>query len=97
MTEEERKNIPIENLVNERYLANFDYLALLSASHSNKNFKAKQIQDDLMFSSVKLEVKVLKKTESIIKDLQSMEVMWTDKQRKQLNETKIRELEKEAA
>ena len=31
-----------------------------------------------MFSSMKLEVEVLKKTESIIKDLQSMKVMWTE-------------------
>ena len=32
-----------------------------------------------MFSSMKLEVEVLKKTESIIKDLQSMKVMWTER------------------
>ena len=31
-----------------------------------------------MFSSMKLEVEVLKKTESIVKDLQSMKVMWTE-------------------
>ena len=31
-----------------------------------------------MFSSMKLEVEVLKKTESIIKGLQSMKVMWTE-------------------
>ena len=78
MTDEARKNIPTENLVTERYLAKFGYLASLSASRSNKNFKAKQIPDDLILSSVEIDVKVLKKTESIIKDLQSMEVMWID-------------------
>lgn len=70
MTEEKRKN-----LVTERYLAKFGYLGSLSASQSNKNFKAKRIWDDLMFSSVESEAIVLKKTGSIIKDLQSMEVM----------------------
>ena len=75
MTDEGRKNIPTENLVTERSLAKFGYLASLSASRSNKNFKTKQIQDDLILSSVEIDVKVLKKTESIIKDLQSMEVM----------------------
>lgn len=78
MTDEGRKNIPTENLVTERYLAKFGYLASLSASRSNKNFKAKQIPDDLILSSVEIDVKVLKKTESIIKDLQSMKVMWTE-------------------
>lgn len=56
-------------------LAKFDYLGSLSASHSNKNFKAKRIGDDLMFSSVESEAIVLRKTVSIIKDLQSMKVM----------------------
>ena len=64
-----------ENLVTERYFAKFGYLASLSASHSNKSFKAIQIQDNLLFSSVELAVEVLKKIESIIKDFQPMEVM----------------------
>ena len=81
MTAEGRKSTPTENLVTERHLAESVYLASLSAPHSNKNFKTKRIHDDLMFSSVELEVEVLKKTESIFKDLESMEEMWTDKQR----------------
>ena len=81
MTAEGRKSTTTENLVTERYLAESVYLASLSAPHSNKNFKTKRIHDDLMFSSVELEVEVLKKTESIFKDLESMEEMWTDKQR----------------
>ena len=67
----------------EHHLVIFDYLASLSASQSNKNFKAKQIQDDLMFSSKQSEIEVLKKIESImviIKDLQSMEVISANKQ-----------------
>ena len=35
MAEEERKNIPMESLVAECYLAKFGYLASISASHSN--------------------------------------------------------------
>ena len=71
-----RKNIPTENLVTERYFAKFVYLTWLSASHRNKNFKNKQIQDDLM---LELEVEVLKKTER--KLYQGLEVVWRDKQR----------------
>ena len=63
MAEERWKNIPTEC-----YLGKFGFLASLSASHRNKNFKAKRIQGDLMFSLVELEVECLKKTESIIKD-----------------------------
>ena len=56
MSIEKRKKIPIENLATECYLANFGYLASISASISNKNFKAKRIRDDLMFSSVESDV-----------------------------------------
>ena len=90
ITEEGRKNITTENLDTELYLAKFGYLASLSASHSNKDFKSKRIQDDQMFSSVELEVEVLKKTESFFKDWQSMQVVWTNRQRQQWKETSQR-------
>ena len=45
---EQRKKLPSNNLNCERYLARFGYLASQSAAHSNKLFKGKQIQDDLM-------------------------------------------------
>ena len=82
MSIEERKDIPTENLATECYLAKFGYLKSISASRSNKNFKAKRIGDDLMFSSVESDVEVSRKTESIVKQLQSMEVTWTDNQKK---------------
>ena len=41
--------LPTNNLVTERYLATFGYLASLSAKRSNKFFKATRIRDDLMF------------------------------------------------
>ena len=44
---------------------------------------------------MKLEVEVLKKTESIIKDLQSREVMWKDN-KENGEKKKIREFEKDA-
>lgn len=34
------------------------YLTSLAVSHSNKKFKAKQIQDDLIFSSVESTITV---------------------------------------
>ena len=49
LTHDERKNWPTENLACERYLSPFQALAGVSATKSNKFFKAKQIRDDLMF------------------------------------------------
>ena len=46
----ERKNIPTENLLAERYLAKSGQLIFQSAKHSNNFFKAKRIKDDLMFT-----------------------------------------------
>ena len=86
MSIEERKNIPTENLATERYLAKFGYLASISASRSNKNFEAKRVHNDLMFSSVESDIEVSRKTESIVKQLQSMEVTWTENQKKQWKE-----------
>ena len=46
-----------QNLVAKRYLGKFGYLASISAAHSNKNFKAKRIHDELMFAAEEMEVK----------------------------------------
>ena len=50
LTPEQRENISTQNIESERYLAKFGYLASVSASKSNKFFKAKRIRDDLMFN-----------------------------------------------
>ena len=55
MTPDERKNLSSENLVCERDLAKFVYLAFISAARSNKFSKAKRIRDDLMFDFDKKE------------------------------------------
>ena len=86
-----------ENLLTERYFAKFGYLASLSASHSNKSFKAVQIQDDLLFSSVELAVEVLKKIESIIKDFSTNGGDVDRQTKRRVGRKNIRELEKEAA
>ena len=81
MSEEERKNIPSENLVCERYLGKFGYLASISAVHSNKNFKAKRIRDDLMFLNAHDDKEmVLKSTNKILQSLKEMEVEWSEQQ-----------------
>ena len=92
MSIKERKYIPIENLVTKRYLAKFGYLASISAYRSNKNFMTKRIRDDLMFSSVESEVEVSKKTESTVKQLQSMKVTWTENQKKHWKEKILKNL-----
>ena len=70
-------------------------LSFIISIPQQQNFTAKQIQYELIFSSVKLEVEVFKKTESIIKYLQSMEVMWKDN-KENVEKKKIREFEKDA-
>ena len=67
---DERKNLPSENLVCERYLDNIGYLA----ARSNKFFKAKRIQDDLMFDFDKKEKDIEKASNKIINSLKSVEV-----------------------
>ena len=76
LTPDERKNIPTENLIAERYLGKFGYLASISACHSNKNFKAKRIRDDLLFVGAEIhsDEEVLKSTNKIIQSLKDMEV-----------------------
>ena len=49
LSEDQRKNLPTENLVFERYLASFGHIAASFAAHCNKKFKAKRIRDDRMF------------------------------------------------
>ena len=89
LSEEERKNIPTENLSCERYLARFGNLASLSAARSNRFFKGKRIRDDLMFQkSMVDEESVTDVTRNIIKELKSMGLKWTDDQ-KQLWKEKI--------
>ena len=89
---QERKNLPTENLSAERYLAKFGYLVSVSASKSNKFFKAKRIQDDMMFN-VNLTVgeeEVTKLTKRVTKILKEMELQWTASQ-KHVWKTKVKE------
>ena len=71
LTPDERKNIPTENLIAERYLGKFGYLASISVCHSNKNSKAKRICDDLLFVGAEIhsDEEVLKSTNKIIQSL----------------------------
>ena len=81
LTQEERKNIPTENMEAERYLTHFGYLASVSAAKSNRFFKANRIRDDMMFqSSLYTEEEVSRATKRIIKNLNEMEVDWTKEQ-----------------
>ena len=85
MTDDERKNIPSENLVCERYLAKFGYLDSISAARSNKYFKAKRIRDDLMLDALeKKEEDIEKSSCQTMKSLKPMEVIWTTGQEQEL-------------
>ena len=82
LTEEQRKNLPNNNLEPERYLARFGNLVSLSAAKRNKFFKAKRIRDDLMFNkSIETDKIISYKAKSIIKELEAMEIKWTKSQR----------------
>ena len=81
LTPEQRENIPTENIESERYLAKFGYLASVSASKSNKFFKAKRIRDDLMFNEASTEENVKKSTRQITKVLNEIEMKWTEHQK----------------
>ena len=84
LTEEERRNVPTENMSCERYLAQFGNLASISAVRRNNFFKAKRIRDYLMFGQGegewKNEATVSRSATEIIKTLQSMEGCWNQKQ-----------------
>ena len=85
MTDDERKNIPSENLVCETYLEKFGYLASISTARSNQYFKAERIRDDLMFDFVeKKEEDIEKSSCQIMKSFKSMEVIWTTGQEQEL-------------
>ena len=74
LTAEQRKNIPGDNLNCERNLAKFGALAAVSASKSNKIFKAKRIRDDMLFSvNMTNEEDIKLSSEKIFKELNSME------------------------
>ena len=93
---EERTNIPTENLLAERYLAKFGYLASISASRSNKFLKAKRMRDDLMFT-VGGEGRTTKAaTNHLIKALEHLEVLWTDDQKKKWKEKISENIKKKA-
>ena len=80
----------------KRYLAKFRYLASISASKSNKFFKAKRIHNDLMFNrQMTNEEDVSKSTRRITKVLNEMEINWTEDQ-KQIWRNKVEESMKKA-
>ena len=87
LTAEQRECIPTENMSCERYLARFGGLASVAAAKSNRFFKAKRIRDDLMFEtkmSSEKDIDVDKATKRIIKQLNAMELDWTESQKKRL-------------
>ena len=96
LSHEERANIPTENLVAEPYLAKFGYLASISASRSNKFFKAKRTRDDLMFTVGGEGETTKAATNHIIKALEHLEVEWTDEQKKKWKEKISKNIKKKA-
>ena len=75
LSETERAYLPANNLVTERDLASFGYLASLSAKRSNRFFKAKRIQDDLMFWAGN-DNNLVHKDHNTMKILDDMEASW---------------------
>ena len=72
---EKKKNLPLENLNCERYLAKFGILAAQFAACSNTFFKALGIQDDLMFwNSNPLQENTEKCSKLIISELDKIEM-----------------------
>ena len=72
---EKKKNLPLENLNCERYLAKFGILAAQFAACSNNFFKALGIQDDLMFwNSNPLQENTEKCSKLIISELDEIEM-----------------------
>ena len=82
LSQDERKNIPTENLPCERKLSQFGALAGVSAAKSNKFFKAKRIRDDLMFDKNMTKEDITTTTKKVLSDLKCMELTWTEDQRK---------------
>ena len=90
LTEEDRENLPTENLEPERYMYRVGYLAAQSAAHSNKFFKAKRMRDDLMFvkESERSTSEFTRLHLNVFKRLDEMETKWTEEQ-KQMYKDKI--------
>ena len=65
----------------ESYLAKFGYLAIQSALHSSKLFKAKKINDDLALSDAKDCVLVERFMNKTMKIFDEMEISWSSKQK----------------
>ena len=84
-TEEERENLPTENLEPERCMAKVGALAAQSAAHLNKNFKAKRMRDDLVFvKESDLQSSHFTAAErKVFKELDKMETVWTEKQKRE--------------
>ena len=89
-------HISIKDLAQHR--GKFGYLASISTCHSNKNFKAKRIRDDLLFIGAEIhsDEEVLKSTNKIIQSLKDMEVKWTEQQREAMNQKLAENLKKRA-
>ena len=82
LSEEERENLPSENLEPERYMAKVGMLAGQSAAHSNKRFKAKRMRDDLTFAKEAENLPEITSTQKkIFKQLDAMELKWSTSQR----------------
>ena len=83
LSTEERRNLPTENLVCERYLSSFGLLASESAMHSNKKFTGKRIRDDLMFDKHEKEsTKPFHPASSRqVFQMDEMEKVWTEEQK----------------
>jgi hypothetical protein len=85
LKDDERKNIPTENLTAERYFSEFDRLATVSAANRNRFFKANRIRDDLMFVSTMDEQtdRSPESSKKILKKLDEMELTWSTLQRQE--------------
>lgn len=85
LSQEDRENLPTENLEPERYMAKVGNLAGQSAAHSNKFFKAKRMRDDLLFIKESLSstnsAGFSAAQRKIFKALDSMEMNWSAEQR----------------
>ena len=95
LTPEQRKNLPTNNLCCERYLGRFGYIAAQSAAQSNKNFKGKRIRDDLMtIQETDDQPRIDRAMISVIKELDEMEIVWTEQQKKKQREKLLDNLKK---
>ena len=98
MNDDERKNLPTENLNAERYFRKFDRLATVSAAKRNRFFKANRIRDDLMFVSTMDEqtVRSPQSSKKILDKLDEMELTWTISQREEWRARVAHGLQKKA-